>query len=348
MARMLDRIVARGIHGYPRRGNPVAETVAYAAGKCERFEIDNVAQYLHMNPQEEWDIARDFPNLAPPFSSFWMEYQQPKVVYSDELGLRYQGPGERVEGIGALVFGMRTTHKISARDFVQGALSLVPAVSKQARAVDLLSLVDANPEWFVGFVVFVEMRRDYFLWLGNRYLWLNKSGCLIEDYGSVDGKPKAVSSIWTTLPNPTEEFLALPRLAQDEISTGLLTAALFPLNLAVSLLHCKNVEMAAAGEVPPKLQRAYQKRHKHPLLTYRVLEIEPMKKVLRREGESETMGLKHALHICRGHFKDYRERGLFGSRHGIYWWDQHLRGDGNQGVIVKDYAVNAPSGKARP
>ena len=39
----------------------------------------------------------------------------------------------------------------------------------------------------------------------------------------------------------------------------------------------------------------------------------------------DPAGLKRALHICRGHFKDYREgRGLFAKTHGIWWWDFRL------------------------
>ena len=49
------------------------------------------------------------------------------------------------------------------------------------------------------------------------------------------------------------------------------------------------------------------------------------------------------LHICRGHFKDYRESGLFGKVKGIFWWDQYVRGDLENGAVVKDYNVKAPA-----
>ena len=69
-----------------------------------------------------------------------------------------------------------------------------------------------------------------------------------------------------------------------------------------------------------------------------------MKKVLREEGKSEETGLKHALHICRGHFKDYRDgKGLFGRYKDIYWWESQVRGNGEHGVVLKDYNVNEPS-----
>ena len=36
-----------------------------------------------------------------------------------------------------------------------------------------------------------------------------------------------------------------------------------------------------------------------PLSRYYTLNIEPMKKVLREEGQVESHGLKHALSVCR-------------------------------------------------
>ena len=80
-----------------------------------------------------------------------------------------------------------------------------------------------------------------------------------------------------------------------------------------------------------------------PLSRYYTLNIEPMKKVLREEGKVESHGLKHALSVCRGHFANYTEgKGLFGKYHGQFWIPQHVRGSANQGVVTKDYAVNAP------
>jgi hypothetical protein len=109
----------------------------------------------------------------------------------------------------------------------------------------------------------------------------------------------------------------------------------------VSFMHCKNVVQRVVAP-PPKLSKRHKERHGRPLFSYRVLEIEPMKQVLRTEGRSEEVGLAKALHICRGHFKDYRERGLFGRNKGLYWWDQHVRGSIEAGIAAKDYSVKAP------
>lgn len=120
---------------------------------------------------------------------------------------------------------------------------------------------------------------------------------------------------------------------------------LMPFLLAISFMHCKNATVQLVGP-PPKLSKKHQRRYGKPLVRYHVLDIEPMKKTLRTEGQVETYGLKHALHICRGHFKDYREGGgLFGKHKGLYWWESHVRGSAEEGVVDKDYCIKLKGGE---
>jgi hypothetical protein len=117
--------------------------------------------------------------------------------------------------------------------------------------------------------------------------------------------------------------------------------AILPMWLAVSFMHCKNVRHV---ETVPKVDHKFLKATgKKPRVRFYTLEIDPMKETLRREGQCETVGLKQALHICRGHFKDYRASGLFGKIKGIFWWDSALRGSPEHGQVIKDYAVKAPT-----
>lgn len=116
-----------------------------------------------------------------------------------------------------------------------------------------------------------------------------------------------------------------------------------PVLLAISLTHCKNTEIECV--VPDeKLARAQLKRHGVPRLSYGVIKIQPMVKILREKGEMASgASLRTALHICRGHFKDYRERGLFGKNKGLYWWNMAVRGDINDGLAVRDYSIEPPA-----
>lgn len=122
----------------------------------------------------------------------------------------------------------------------------------------------------------------------------------------------------------------------------ILRTLLDPILLAICFLHCKNVILHAA-DVPPKLARAYARRHKRDLVSFHTIEIGPLRAVLASEGSQETVGLKRALHICRGHFATYsEERPLFGRIAGTIWVPAHVRGSRSEGLALKDYKVNRP------
>ena len=135
-----------------------------------------------------------------------------------------------------------------------------------------------------------------------------------------------------------EQLRALDMSHEKIVEVGPGYYFLIPALLALSFLHCKNVGMVAhdPNKIPGKRAKRNQSR-----VRYHVLHIEPMKKVLREEGQSETTGIKHALHICRGHFKDFSKgKGLFGKYQGLYWWDSQVRGNTKHGIVNKDYDVS--------
>jgi hypothetical protein len=133
---------------------------------------------------------------------------------------------------------------------------------------------------------------------------------------------------------------AQARLGDDGETVADQLASLYqPFLLATALMHCKNVT-ATRVSIPSKLLRAAEKRGR-ARYSYSVLEIAPMRSALQGEGGlTNGNGLGRALHICRGHFKDYRDgSGLFGKHRAIYWWDQATRGSVEHGVHVKDYRI---------
>jgi hypothetical protein len=108
---------------------------------------------------------------------------------------------------------------------------------------------------------------------------------------------------------------------------------------SISLMHCKNVALRGI-DPPDRLSKSHVKKTGNPLTRYHVLEIAPMRRILDSEGEAQTKGLGHALHICRGHFKTFTEDApLFGRRVGTYWWPAHVRGSSSEGVVEKDYRI---------
>jgi hypothetical protein len=102
---------------------------------------------------------------------------------------------------------------------------------------------------------------------------------------------------------------------------------LHPAFLAICFLHCKNVEVVEQTVDKPLAKKWKQKTGKWPC-NYKTLVIEPLKAILRKEGGAGNgTGLAKALHICRGHFRDYREgRGLFGKYKQLVWTPMTVRG----------------------
>jgi hypothetical protein len=180
---------------------------------------------------------------------------------------------------------------------------------------------------------------------GEMFVWKSRGGTNEFPLGSAlggrikadaDGKYVDMDSSWDFIDKEELRVLS-PQSQQNRVFVA--HALLYPLWLAISFLHCKNV---TTGKVDPchpqgKKKASMQCQRVH----YHMLDIHPMREVLRREGNQDTTGLKQALHICRGHFRDYSQgRGLFGKHKGLYWFDQHLRGSSEYGVVVKDYTIH--------
>ena len=110
------------------------------------------------------------------------------------------------------------------------------------------------------------------------------------------------------------------------------------LNFFLLLLNCKNIEKRRV-EPPKKLNKKRRKNKKPPLLSYYILKVSQPKGGLSSTG-SPGGGPPKRIHFCRGHFKEYTaDHPLFGKYTGLYWWQPHVRGDKERGVVLKDYEV---------
>lgn len=262
------------------------------------IQASNVAKYiLEVNEQDVWDIRNDFPNIAPPFQNFWIEYTLPKTLnrngnieYNNLVGSR----------IGILFVAEK--HDNSPYENHKWNMAAVCFVSKNKQIVSPLT-------WMMG---------------------ITADGQVVKTGGPEE--------IGFSVHVPPALFYNAEHVRQQ--GRGFLFMALAPALLAISFMHCKNVKLEE--QALPRRKR--KKRKTQPVDKYYTLEIEPMKKVLRSEGNSESTGIKHALHICRGHFKDFRNgAGLFGKYKGLYWWDSQVRGNKNHGTVSKNYNVGPPS-----
>src|SRR6185503_6444382 len=48
------------------------------------IEARNVSENFYVNPKVEWDLARDFPNVAPPFKNFFLEFRAPSIRITEK------------------------------------------------------------------------------------------------------------------------------------------------------------------------------------------------------------------------------------------------------------------------
>ena len=80
MSRMIDRLL-RGPTIPPYWGG-VPYRMPYAEGQSMPvFLADNVSTFYWHHEQDYWDFGEDYPNLAPPFPSFWIEMSGPDRIF---------------------------------------------------------------------------------------------------------------------------------------------------------------------------------------------------------------------------------------------------------------------------
>lgn len=286
--RILDAILAND--------NPATAEFRRGIEGMESFSIDNVAEYVHgaaNADRESWDIKRDFPCLAPPFSDFWMEYARPaKIIRKDGLRPSTTAP-----------------HRAAIRFL--------------ARQAD----PDQNGRWVVTCNCCFQCER------GQQIIVLGALTLLVDDRG------EAVTYECDYQRDALAESIA----HDDEKLRHALLTLCTPALLAISFLHCKNVVAEREQPPSPKLAKRQRERGKPPRVIFKTLNIAPMKAVLEKTMAETSTGLRRALHICRGHFADYGEHGLFGKYQGRFWIPQHLRGGPDRGIVHKTYNVKAPA-----
>lgn len=285
--------------------------------------------FLTENDQDHYNVSRDFPVASLPWPITWMEYQSPNTILA--LGKRDRYPREVLRTHGALAWQQEllqseqddVLYRDPLLEFMNDmSVRKFKPVDKRAQE---MSKHPRPPRWMVFFRMYVDMFGRYCEPWG-----------LVGMYIDNTGQPVASSAITVAYSGARKEADILGT-GEEGIGSSVATE-IFPYLFALSLMHCKNVTIE--DEIVPLKVRRARKRKRQPSIRYKTLQIQPMVKVV-RESENDTgqSEIQRALHICRGHFKDYRDTGLFGKYHDIYWWNMHVRGSAKQGVVVKDYEV---------
>jgi hypothetical protein len=359
MSRMFDRLLANGVRMIPEI-RPLQKYVPneddltdFWADYVKRLRAaepvvvvaDNVAEYFWAGTdQEEWELTKDFPSLAPPWPKTFIEFHAPSRIVSREEGIHSvntfqfghravlidSGTGDLPEPFPPMPDGARWGQM--AFTFIEapkGDISVVGAVGWYVAPDG--TVLDPGPNRWQHMIFGTPAVEHY----AQR---LRAKGQSEAEW--IRASRAAASPAIHNLPEDCGNTMA--EILCEEIKTALIWPQVYVAALTYSFINCRNTVIKDVEPESPRLRKANLMRGKQPYVRYKILEIEPIKKILSVQGNAAATGLKHALHICRGHFKDYREHGLFGKYKDLYWWDMHVRGTATQGVVLKDYAMQPP------
>lgn len=294
---------------------------------AQMIRMDNVDRYFHevAKPSDTWSFL-SFPNVAMPFQNMFLACEESHGVAMEGNGIqpRY--------GLWFYTTPIRKSMDDLHLEYYSHFDTNRPQLEKRGVKTMTIAVHYLQPRrterpYGIGLNVFAIKEDGEILNLRDGGDWaLYKTGIEFEQWLERNARFEfAEADEW--IRKTTIELIAI---------------SLF----AISLMHCKNVELidGEASKAERRAAKLFERRKGVPAAKWKVLNIEPMRRVLREEGQIETSGLVNALHICRGHFKDYRNgKGLFGKHKDVYWWDQQLRGDETAGLVIKDYNVRSPS-----
>lgn len=314
MPRLYDRLLVGGYEVDPEMAG-VYQPFMRSLEDATVVVADNVTSYYYNHtPGSDGDGLEDiFPWLVPPITPLFVETRPARGV----------GGPQDVAGWGSLF----VCHDLHESDDV-----LDWSVFRASpRAVTRGMSTEAR--WVVQFFLFIHpIGKNPSIWMAGS-LPLSGDGRFCRS----EHNRLSLSLLMGLPPSAQRQHM---ETTWDAARAG--TMWQMPLLLALSFMHCKNVEQR---EVRPTFieARPWKKKHGRPLVRYHILDIDPMRKVLRDEGGVEAHGFKKALHICRGHFATYTDNApLFGRLTGTFWKPQHVRGTARNGMVVKDYNVKAP------
>lgn len=293
---------------------------------------DEIAEMYAASPQEEWRIVGNedepsaFPCIAPPFPVFTIEWNNPLRVL-----IKGEWLEEPAGQAGMVCIPFKAPEEGSKNEYIS-----------------FLKNVAGGPNMRDSWSPELERRFDNMV---NRSKWV-----MVMSYWVALFQPPCLGRpAWTgafsvvgvdSQGSPVHWFQAGPgtfsvRKGVIEPNPAVLFSPTHIALLTLSFMHCKNVVVTKGEAVT---DHRWLRRKRLPEIQYKVLELKPMRTILRSEGRMDQEGLKKALHICRGHFRTYGEDspGLFGKLHGRFWIPQHARGSENLGKVVKHYKVKGP------
>ena len=260
--------------------------------QCELFDIQNVADYIFQtDPKESWNSVGDnFPNLAPPFENMFFEYDVSTTMMFEAGIIDVDNGGVKRVGIHVLSTDNNKGKNPGDQRWIQ---------------------------WYFAYA----LKEDGQVWPFGQSLTID-----VDNIGrpmgnsGVFGKRACIGAGQDYVISTADENGYLAILPSSGIPF-----VFVPVLFAISLMHCKNV--VARDQIDINQHRGGRRNRHAPKYYYKVLNINPIKMLLQTKGKIDSNGLQRALHICRGHFKDYSENGLFGRFKNIFWWESQAPED---------------------
>ena len=352
-SRLVD-IIAAGDWFMAGGDDDTKRKVESIAANAKAFDAAEVSEYFYaQNSKHDWSYDSDFPPMAVPFSTFFLEFARPSrllsgevakaatmfpdkfgwlVIASDVNEMEVKGEAQ----LATLVQEAEYLERVIDRNKIQESIKnyndpskcvhLGPNEISYLRKIAMIrSITKGEPllppeyKWSMESYLFISHA-------GRTRLWAS-SGCIVTDSGKIAGYP--IYGIYDDKSGAEERDTA--------------NALFLPVIMTLGFMNCKKGVAYRDIAPDPQINKERRKHGRKPFLRYSTIEIDGMKQVLRTERGIETNGLKKALHICRGHFATYADSMLGRKLDSpiTVWRPSHIRGSAKHGVVVSDYVVKA-------
>jgi hypothetical protein len=376
--KLAENIIAYGIKRPPEYEGDARAWKAKEAEYKTRIRnaqlilADNVSEYFYSYDtyMQEWDLKKDLPNLAPPFESFFIEYDEHIGKLWEELCRRCNALSneiiERSEALLNKYAEAMREHPHLTEELRPGMQNIIEKIAVERQRISDPQDNKRNLKIRTG-VLFTatelketdsiitlcevwemsdEQLRDLLRgggWVVQASVFIqhgkaNIEGPVIQFEYVIDAQGRTISD---TPIRFTSESIYSEFQAQKK-------AFIVPALLTICFMHCRK-QVVVEQRGPLVKNCIIRKKHKVPDLIYHILIIEPIKRLLEGDDSltAQPSSLKHRLHLCRGHFIHYTaDAPLFGKYVGTYWRDMHLRGREDKGRVDKAYKVKAPASES--
>lgn len=294
----------------------------------------NLAARIYFENMDEMSFADVSKNMAPVFDKYWFEYDVPQeIIQTENFGeIDLVTPG--IERVGFLV----ETYEM---DQMTSALDLFNSMERKNLNDHDREKMN-NVKWVSEIVMIFKIKK-----LGIQPIVRYKY--LIDESGNILNLSNCTTIlVENRFRSDRPSFIEILRSQDWSVEDiARFTEIIFarPALFANSLLHCKNIRQVehVFDKKEDRESRKRTHKKKEALTKYYILDIEPIKsktKGMADQVETDEEKLQRACHICRGHFRDYIDKGLFGKYYGTFYIPWHVRGNKQNGEVEKDYRID--------